>query len=104
MGPLFKLLLMSSHPTNAQDQLPDQVQQTKTIIWRRPLILWETEEESAELIQIHVSGSVWAKEKQDLMGEDEGEEINAKVGKDVAHPSVGVHGAADYLSWNARQH
>lgn len=38
------------------------------------------------------------------MGEDEGEEINAKVGKDVAHPPVGVHGAVDYLSRNAGQH
>lgn len=38
------------------------------------------------------------------MGEDEGEEINAKVGKDVAHPPVGVHGAVDDLCWNARQH
>lgn len=37
------------------------------------------------------------------MGEDEGEEVNAKVGKDVAHPPVGVHGAVDDLSWNARQ-
>lgn len=37
------------------------------------------------------------------MGEYEGEEVNAKVGKDVAHPPVGVHGAVDDLSWNARQ-
>lgn len=38
------------------------------------------------------------------MGEDEGEEINAKVGKDIAHPPVGIHGAVDYLSWDAGQH
>lgn len=37
------------------------------------------------------------------MGKYEGEEVNAKVGKDVAHPPVGVHGAVDDLSWNARQ-
>lgn len=38
------------------------------------------------------------------MGEDEGEEINAKVGKDIAHPPVGIHGAVDHLSWDAGQH
>lgn len=37
------------------------------------------------------------------MGEDEGEEINAEVGKDVTHPPVGVHGAVDDLSGDARQ-
>lgn len=37
------------------------------------------------------------------MGEDEGEEVNAEVGEDVAHPPVGVHGAVDDLSGDAGQ-
>lgn len=37
------------------------------------------------------------------MGEDEGEEVNAEVSKDVAHPPVGVHGAVDDLGGDARQ-
>ncbi len=37
------------------------------------------------------------------MGEDEGEEVNAQVSKDVAHPPVRVHGAVDDLSGDAGQ-
>lgn len=29
------------------------------------------------------------------MRDDEGEEVNAEIGEDVAHPPVGVHGAVD---------
>lgn len=35
------------------------------------------------------------------MRKDEGEEVNAEVGEDVAHPPVGVHGAVDDLSGDA---
>lgn len=37
------------------------------------------------------------------MRENEGEEVNAEVGKDVTHSPVGVHGAVDDLSGDARQ-
>lgn len=37
------------------------------------------------------------------MGDDEGEEVDAEVCKDVTHPSVGVHGAVDDLGRDARQ-
>lgn len=34
---------------------------------------------------------------------DEGEEVNAEIREDVAHPPVGVHGAVDDLGGNAGQ-
>lgn len=37
------------------------------------------------------------------MGEDEGEEVDAEVGEDVAHPAIGVHGAADDFGRDAGQ-
>lgn len=63
----------------------------------------DTERRCCDYPDPGLSGSLWTEEEQDLMGEDEGEEVNTKVGKDVAHPPVGVHGAVDDLSWNARQ-
>lgn len=50
-----------------------------------------------------LSGSLWPKELQDLMGDDEGEEVNTEVREDVTHPPVGVHGAVDDLGRDARQ-
>ena len=40
---------------------------------------------------------------EDLVAEDEGEEVDAEVGEDVAHPPVRVHGAVDDLGGDARQ-
>lgn len=37
------------------------------------------------------------------MRQDEGEEVNAEIGEDVTHPSVGVHGAVDDFSRDAGQ-
>ena len=37
------------------------------------------------------------------MGENEGEEVKAEVGKDVTHPPVGIHGAVDDLGRDAGQ-
>lgn len=37
------------------------------------------------------------------MGEDEGEEVHAEVSEHVTHSPVGVHGAIDDLSGDARQ-
>lgn len=50
-----------------------------------------------------LSGSLWAEELEDLMGDDESEEVNAEVCEDVTHPPVGVHGAVDDLGRDARQ-
>lgn len=57
-----------------------------------------------ELIRARqLSGSLGAEELEDLVGNDEGEEVNAEVCKDVTHPPVGVHGAVDDLGGDARQ-
>lgn len=57
-----------------------------------------------ELIRARqLSRGLRAEELEDLVGDDEGEEVNAEVCEDVPHPPVGVHGAVDDLSRYARQ-
>lgn len=72
------------------------------------LLLWGTEggeNKKGVGVNLHQgpSGSLWANERQDLVREDKGEEVNTEVGEDVPHPPVGVHGAVDDLSGDAGQ-